>query len=459
MVTNTNTATPADDFAAFAAKYGYKPEEAKVHFQQSEQDILPKANESDSIDFATREGEKLKAEQQQKLAAMPEPNVANAATELTPVATNTLLQNANNVFDSINPIHVAEVLAGTGAAYGIYRSLRDKMGQTAPEPTPAEPAQPSFDSLTTETKEPVNIRSRLGLAPKAETVELTPEQIRIKRQAAAAAIANKSSTPATPSIQTLPTSETPPVEPVVPEKSPEEPVKPPEQKTKRGNLAEIANNPPEVPGQPEMRTQYAVPKTRGAIAINPATGEKFIGPGGYNWFASQVGHEEAPQRWKEQYGEVNVPHKQVQADYAATRYPPTPETIRANMGGAAGVPEFIPKYIKGAASPSALATTAVVSALPALAAAAYHKYKGNEAAVDASIQEAKDSLKSLATMPYDVSKAASKGDFGPLKDMLMSMNPGSLLFNETSKNDEEILKKMIYKEKVGAGRGIAPPTR
>ena len=114
------------------------------------------------------------------------------------------------------------------------------------------------------------------------------------------------------------------------------------------------------------------------------------------------------------------------------------------------------------AKAGALTTTAALTALPALGEAAYNKYKGNEAAVTASLQDAKNALKSLATMPYDVSKAALQGNLGPFKDLMMSMNPGSLLFNEMDKHDEAILKNMIQKEKVGAGRGlqgVAPPTR
>jgi hypothetical protein len=114
------------------------------------------------------------------------------------------------------------------------------------------------------------------------------------------------------------------------------------------------------------------------------------------------------------------------------------------------------------AKAGALTTTAALTALPALGEAAYNKYKGNEAAVTASLQDAKNALKSLVTMPYDVSKAALQGDLGPFKDLMMSMNPGSLLFNAMDKHDEAIIKKMIQKEKAGAGRGlqgVAPPAR
>lgn len=233
-------------------------------------------------------------------------------------------------------------------------------------------------------------------------------------------------------------------------------------RAERGSLATIANNPPVIEGQPGMREQYTVPKTKGSTAINPLTGEKFMGPGGYNYLAGQLGPERVQQAWEEQYGKRNVPAQEVIQKYSESRYPPTAATIEGKSGGAFTKPKLIPEYIKGSASPGALATTAVLAALPALGAAAYQKYKGNESAVDASLKEAKESLKSLATLPYDVSKAALQGDFGPFKDLMMSMNPASLLWNEMNKHDEEILKKMIYKEKVGAGRGmqgVPPPNK
>lgn len=379
---------------------------------------------------------------------------------------------------------LATLYGGAKAGKAIYNSLSDKMSGGQPSPPSGSPMQriepdlatsqkptgtpePTFDwnaytpktaetTVNTPTVDPVQAMKNKLLASD------TQEQF-IQRQFGSRYNPNPTEPvlfPVKPDVPPI-IPESPSVTPETPSVTPEtsssdqtKPVKP-----KKADLANIANNPIEIPEQPGMRTQYDVPKTKGSIAINPITGEKYMGPGGYNWFASQVGHENAPKRWEEQYGQKNVPHNQVQEDYAATRYPPTSETISAKGGGSAGKPEFIPKYIKGAASPGALTATAIATALPALGVAAYQKYKGNESAVDASIQEAKDSLKSLATMPYDVSKAALKGDFGPLKDLMLSMNPGSLLFNEMSKKDEEILKKMIYKEKVGAGRGIAPPSR
>jgi len=118
----------------------------------------------------------------------------------------------------------------------------------------------------------------------------------------------------------------------------------------------------------------------------------------------------------------------------------------------------VPLSQQGKASIGALAATAGAAAIPALVAAGVQAYKGNKDAVNAELKDAWNSMKSLVTMPVDVAKAAGKGDFGPFKDMLMSMNPGTLLMNEMNKRDEPAIQRMIQAEKVGAGRGIAPPS-
>ncbi len=107
--------------------------------------------------------------------------------------------------------------------------------------------------------------------------------------------------------------------------------------------------PTQVATQTAAQAIDAVPPPQGMKPqYKPKKGE--IGPGGYNWFASQVGPEDAPARWMEQYGEKNVPYKQVQSEYAATRYPVKPNPEGAKTGGAYGKPEHIPEFIKGGAS-------------------------------------------------------------------------------------------------------------
>ena len=185
-----------------------------------------------------------------------------------------------------------------------------------------------------------------------------------------------------------------------------------------------------------------------------------IGPGAFNHLANNVGIEKAAEIWKDVYGEKNVPYKEYMQKYSQeagkNMYGPVkPLPEGAKPGGSLGTPKYIPEYIKGGASIGGMVGAA---AIPALAAAGYHAYKGNKEAVNTELKDAWNSMKSVVTMPVDVAKAAGKGDFGPFKDMLMSMNPGTLLMNEANKRDEAAIQRMIQAEKVGAGRGIAPPS-
>ena len=208
--------------------------------------------------------------------------------------------------------------------------------------------------------------------------------------------------------------------------------------------------------KPEMRPTYQKSKE------NP------IGPQAYNWVAGQQGPK-APEVWQNIVGEKNVPYSEFME-----RYKPVYEGA---YGGGYGDPDpfnqpaknasyrrpsMIPSQIKGAASPAAMGASAIAGVVPALAVAGIEGYKGNKEAVDRELKSAWDSLKSVVTWPYDVTKAATKGDFGPLKDVLMSVNPATLLLNEINKNDKKAIQKMIQDErqaaKVGAGRGIAPPS-
>lgn len=185
-----------------------------------------------------------------------------------------------------------------------------------------------------------------------------------------------------------------------------------------------------------------------------------IGPGAFNHLANNVGAEKAAEIWKDVYGEKNVPYKQYMEKYSQeagkNMYGPVvPLPEGAKPGGSFGTPKYIPEFIKGGASIGGMAGAAVI---PALVAAGVQAYKGNKEAVNAELKDAWNSMKSLVTMPVDVAKSAGKGDFGPFKDMLMSMNPGTLLMNEMNKRDEAALQGMIQAEKVGGGRGIAPPS-
>jgi hypothetical protein len=213
----------------------------------------------------------------------------------------------------------------------------------------------------------------------------------------------------------------------------------------------------------DMITEVDAPNMRPTYQRNK---ENPIGPQAYNWVAGQQGPK-APEVWQNIVGDKNVPYSEFME-----RYKPVYEGA---YGGGYGDPDafnqpaknssyrkpsLIPSQIKGAASPAAMGASAITAVIPALAIAGVEGYKGNKEAVDRELKSAWDSLKSVVTWPYDVTKAAAKGDFGPLKDVLMSVNPATLLLNEANKNDKKAIQKMIQDERqaaqVGAGRGIAP---
>lgn len=197
------------------------------------------------------------------------------------------------------------------------------------------------------------------------------------------------------------------------------------------------------PPPPGMKAQYTKKK-----------GE--MGPGGYNWFASQVGHEEAPARWEEQYGKRNVPYEQVQQDYQATRYPPTPKTVEAKSGGAFGKPEYIPEHIRGSSSLKNLAGVAGISGL--LMAASSPESK-------AAMARASEAIKDIGISPEAILRG--KGDeLGRMGNAYVTAgNPNYLrqlqaqLDVETNPERRNVLLREFQKiGGSGAGRGIAPPS-
>ena len=108
---------------------------------------------------------------------------------------------------------------------------------------------------------------------------------------------------------------------------------------KNAQIAQLANNPPEVAGQVGMREQYKTPKGG-------------TGPGGFNWLYNTKG-EQAADIWKQQYGEKNVPYEKVKSDYQNLTQGPKPANMPSNLN--AGTPKYIPNYIKGAVNPSVFA--------------------------------------------------------------------------------------------------------
>lgn len=180
------------------------------------------------------------------------------------------------------------------------------------------------------------------------------------------------------------------------------------------NVTEKVGKPP-----PEgWRSQYAKGKK------NP------IGPGGFNYIAGQYGPEEAASRWEQQYGKKNVPYEKVVEDFSAAKRPELPVGEGKKPGGSFPKPEFIPEYIRGSAPVEGMARTG---------------------------------LAALGIMP--VAQKIKEGDYkGALNELIPAMamiSPSlSLAASPLYTSDEEIaiLKKAEQGRKVGAGRGIAPPS-
>ena len=191
------------------------------------------------------------------------------------------------------------------------------------------------------------------------------------------------------------------------------------------------------PPPPGMKPQYTKKK-----------GE--IGPGGYNWFASQVGHEAAPARWEEQYGKTNVPHEQVQRDYQATRYPPTPKTIEGRSGGAFGKPDYIPEHIRGSSNLKGLAGLAgTVGLLMA----------GTSPEAQAAMARASTAIKDIGISPEAILRG--KGDeLGRMGNAYVNAgNPNYLreLQSQLEVEKDPERKQILLREmqKIGA---VAPPS-
>jgi len=191
------------------------------------------------------------------------------------------------------------------------------------------------------------------------------------------------------------------------------------------------------PAPPGMKPQYTKKK-----------GE--MGPGGYNWFASQVGHEAAPARWEEQYGKTNVPYKRVEQEYQATRYPPSPKTVEGKSGGAFGKPEFIPEHIKGFGTLKGLAgLTGVTGLLMA----------GSSPEAQAAMSRASSAIKDIGISPEAILRG--KGDeLGRMGNAYV--NAGNVNYLRDLQSQLQVerdpeRKQVLLREmqKIGA---IAPPS-
>jgi hypothetical protein len=177
-----------------------------------------------------------------------------------------------------------------------------------------------------------------------------------------------------------------------------------------------------------------VPKGMKPDYLKPKGG---IGVGPYHWFENQVGVERAPSLWRELFGEKNVPLKDVQEKYKAFAQsvpegytPRSDEGVLSKRGGNFGKTSAVPEYIRGSSSIEGMARTG---------------------------------LAALGILP--VAQKLKQGDFkGALNEAIPAsalIDPRlSLALSPLYTSEEEIatLKKAEQGRKVGAGRGIAPPS-
>jgi hypothetical protein len=173
-----------------------------------------------------------------------------------------------------------------------------------------------------------------------------------------------------------------------------------------------------------------VPEGRIASYPNPKRnkqGKDVIGQGGWHWYQGQMGPE-AEKQWLTQFGRTNQTYADVKQAIKEGRLQGA--EVKEGKGGSFPREATVPNYIRGSAPVEAMARTG---------------------------------LGALGIMP--VAKKIQEGDYkGALNELIPAMamiSPSlSLAASPLYTSDEEIaiLKKAEQGRKVGAGRGIAPPS-
>jgi len=187
----------------------------------------------------------------------------------------------------------------------------------------------------------------------------------------------------------------------------------------------VGKAPPE-----KLKAPVDVPEGRIASYPNPKRnkqGKDVIGQGGWHWYQGQMGPE-AEKQWLTQFGRTNQTYADVKQAIKEGRLQGA--EVKEGKGGSFPREATVPNYIRGSAPVEAMARTG---------------------------------LGALGIMP--VAKKIQEGDYkGALNELIPAMamiSPSlSLAASPLYTSDEEIaiLKKAEQGRKVGAGRGIAPPS-
>ena len=196
--------------------------------------------------------------------------------------------------------------------------------------------------------------------------------------------------------------------------------------------------PPMIGPSPETPTVLPPEGWREQPTTNKVKGE-VVGRGAFNHLANNIGIEAARKLYQEVYGGKNVvSYDQMIEEMQKISGPPKPLPEGAKPGGSFGRPKYIPPEIKGSTT---------LEGVSSLANAAIKGLFGLDVA-----RQVKQGIEEKDT-PKIVNALGSLSLFNPLTAIL----GGGLV---TPPEDEEKIKKMIYKEKVGAGRGtqgVPPP--
>ena len=247
-----------------AVKNGYTEEQARAYYGKNPTATSSNASpvqtgDSPATDWALQQGKKQIENQPAALAALKEPDVPAAAAQLVPAAANTLNANASGLFHGLDFSGEASGALEAAGAYGLYKTLKDKViGGNTPPPPPPPPPPPVVTSAPTATPETpapsgmAKLQERFNLVPKKE---LTPDETRQQKLKIAAVNAQQNMSPiegaaapisgqgATPLIPASPApTDTPPITPPAAPPAPPPPPVPPSASPEPTPESAIVNN-------------------------------------------------------------------------------------------------------------------------------------------------------------------------------------------------------------------------
>ena len=273
------------------------------------------------------------------------------------------------------------------------------------------------------------------VAPSTPPAPVAPPTVADLQAKAAEAAAANAAKPTAPVVPEAPVAEAPKAIPELAGPAPElvgpkQAIAPP--------VETKAAIPPMIGPSPETPTVLPPEGWREQPTTNKVKGE-VVGRGAFNHLANNIGIEAARKLYQEVYGGKNVvSYDQMIEEMQKISGPPKPLPEGAKPGGSFGRPKYIPPEIKGSTT---------LEGVSSLANAAIKGLFGLDVA-----RQVKQGIEEKDT-PKIVNALGSLSLFNPLTAIL----GGGLV---TPPEDEEKIKKMIYKEKVGAGRGtqgVPPP--